>query len=99
VSTNGHPGEYVVPLAGDLDVATVPEVADRLARLLDASDGDFVLDLADVEFCDGRCLAMLLELRDRVEAQGRRLIFRRTPPCVDRVLQITGYVDLFEFDD
>jgi anti-sigma B factor antagonist len=99
VSTNGGPGEFVVAVTGDLDVATVPDWSDRLARLLDASDGDFVLDLEQVTFADSTAVLLLLQLRGRVETEGRRLIFRHTPKSVDRVLQLLGLTDLFTFDD
>ena len=61
--------------------------------LLDAvdthGDGDMVLDLGGLHFLDSNGLGMLLVLKERVSAAGRRLHLINVPPRVDKVLTHT----------
>ena len=61
--------------------------------LLDAVDaqdaGDMVLDLGDLHFLDSNGLSMLLVLKQRAAAAGRRLQLINVSPRVDRLLTHT----------
>jgi len=51
----------VVTVAGELDVATAPELAQALAD----ADGQVMVDLSGTTFADPAALRVLLEARDR----------------------------------
>jgi anti-sigma B factor antagonist len=73
----------VVSVAGELDVATAPELARALASL----DGDVVVDLSCATFADPSALHVLLAAR----AGGCRLrVVRRGGGPVARLLALTG---------
>jgi anti-anti-sigma factor len=59
-------GMVVVALAGELDLATAPELGDALESL----DADATVDLSGVTFMDCAGLAVLLEAHER---EGRRV--------------------------
>lgn len=89
-------GVWVVDLRGDIDIATVPQ----LARILDvaiARDESVILDLAGVEFIDSTGLRELIRAHGRVTAQGRRLAVTCQPPAAAaRLISLTGLGTLFE---
>jgi anti-anti-sigma factor len=76
-------GSAVVSVAGELDVATAPELARALARI----DGDVTVDLSGATFADPSGLRVLLAAR----AGGCRLrVVRRGGGPVARLLTLTG---------
>jgi anti-anti-sigma factor len=80
----------VVTVCGDLDDAST---TDFVGRVLDATSVEpgtpVVVDLSQVEFCDGAGLLALAEL-ERALAP-RPLAVRAPRRAVDRLLVITGY--------
>lgn len=67
--------------------------------LLDAVEthggGDVVLDLGDLHFLDSNGLGMLLVLKERIVAAGRRMHLINVQPRVDKVLVHTRTLDMF----
>jgi anti-anti-sigma factor len=57
-------GTPVVAVAGELDVATVPE----LERVLDALEGHVVVDCSSLRFMDAGALGALVRASNRVES-------------------------------
>jgi len=80
-------GRHRVRIEGELDAFTVPEVR---AVLADAEGGDVVLDLDGVTFIDSSGLAMVVEARQRLQAQQRQLVIGPRSPIVQRLLELSG---------
>ena len=80
----------VVSVAGELDVATAPALADALAAA--AADGDVTVDLCSTTFADPSTLGVLLGAR--AECRTMR-VERRTGGAVARLLALTGTDTLF----
>lgn len=53
------------------------------------------VDLAGVEYVDSSALGMLLLLRERAEAQGRKVVLCRSKPPVLQILDIANFGKLF----
>lgn len=85
-----EPGRVLCALSGMLTYNSYS----TFHPLFDAVDthgaGDVVLDLGELHFLDSNGLGMLLVLRERVSATGRRLRLVNVPPRVDKVLARTG---------
>lgn len=79
-----------VHLTGEQDLATAPELRDRLAGLLRPGDRDVVVDLGGVTFFDTSALEVLLDAHRLGLATGAGLFLRDVPDHVRRVLRITG---------
>jgi anti-anti-sigma factor len=80
-------GDHQVRLAGELDFASTPQLADRLVAIAGSA---VVLDLSDLRFIDARGLAALVEAKQRIEQQGDRMELRGAHGLVARVFEICG---------
>jgi len=85
----------VVEVHGDLDMATVPALGERILELVSSGSRHFVVDLNGVTFIDSAGLGVLVGALKRVRAGGgtMRLVCRQ--PRVLRLLQLTGLDEVF----
>jgi|SRR5215831_8686494 len=79
----------VVPVAGNLDIATVPGLEDTVAEALATASG-VVLDLSAVDLCDSTGLGALVRLHRRARAGGKTFVLRDPRHQVAEVLAMTG---------
>jgi anti-sigma B factor antagonist len=80
---------------GELDIATVPELVDLLARLRHHGH-DVTLDLAEVTFMDSTGLTMLMDAHREAENDGWTFVVRRPSPAVRRVFELAGVNGVLE---
>jgi anti-sigma B factor antagonist len=90
-------GGTLLACTGELDLATVPAFEDALCDV--EADSEIVLDLSGLDFMDCRGLAMVLALHRRVRECGGHVTIVRGPDAVNRVFEITGLLDQFDFVD
>jgi anti-sigma B factor antagonist len=92
--------EVVLILQGELDLTSAP-VFEREARAAEVTNPErLIIDLSGLEFMDSTGLRALLLARERARTDGQhKLLLRRGPRQVQRVLELTKTVDAFEFDD
>jgi anti-sigma B factor antagonist len=81
---------HVLALRGELDVATVPRLADPLREVIAAGKTAVVIDLGELTFLDSTGLMVLLNGLRRVVRQGGNLAIVCTNPTVLRLFDITG---------
>ncbi len=87
-----------VHLAGELDVATAPQLEQTLreprlqARLL-------VLDLRELEFMDAAGLHAIVGASKRARTAGRRVVLLRGRPNVSRIFTLADSIDDLEIVD
>jgi anti-sigma B factor antagonist len=84
-----------VVVSGELDIATVP----RLAQAMRENDdvGAVVLDLRALRFLDTSGLRAVIDEDRRATADGRRLQIVRGPAAVQRVFALAGVEDRLPF--
>jgi anti-anti-sigma factor len=83
-------------LAGELDIASTPE----LARTLRESQFQMqlvVLDLRELVFTDSCGVHEIVNAGIRAREAGRQLVVLRGPPNVHRMFSLTGSLDTVEF--
>ena len=80
----------IAELAGVLDVASAPELRERLLTLLRPASSRLVIDLSRVSFCDANGLAVLMGTARRARLLGGFLRLAAAPPEVSQVLLSTG---------
>jgi anti-anti-sigma factor len=88
-----------VVLAGEFDLAAVPQFEDAIAGVEAGGPPAIVIDLSALTFMDSSGLRALVTADDRARTAGRRLAIVPGPPAVRRVFEITqldGKLDLVE---
>lgn len=95
-----HGGDARVHLSGEMDLSVVGRV-DREICSVEAGDATrIVLDLAELEFLDAAGIRLLLRLTARSQRNGGRLcITRARHSQVQRVVDLTGAIDVLPFID
>ena len=80
----------VVTVAGEVDVASGPELQHAIeGALTDSDKRDLVIDLREVGFIDVAGMRTLLVAHDRAQKAGRRLLVINVPAPARRLLELT----------
>jgi anti-sigma B factor antagonist len=84
--TTGPGGELLVELAGELDIATLPDVAGAADQLLERPAQPVVLELGELQFLDSSGVTLLVRIANHF---GQVRTSSATAP-VQRVLEVLG---------
>jgi anti-anti-sigma factor len=97
-SVDGHAdaGEIVLVFSGEADVTAAPLLAHALSRASSCGNTRVSVDLADLEFIDTHCLAIIFGAHDKLRERGADLVLRSPRPQVRRLLDILQRQDLIE---
>ena len=82
-------GVALVVLEGELDLAAVPELRERLAEAGAAGPRGVVLDMTEVTFVDSSALRELLRAHSAVRDAGAELVLAGVGPAVARLFELT----------
>lgn len=86
----------VVHVAGEVDLATAPDLHDVLAGF-EPQGGPVIVDLREVAFLDSSGLSVLVRCHQHLSsAEGRGLRLVVTRPATLRVLDATGLGEVFD---
>lgn len=88
----------IVRVTGEVDIVTAPVLQRHLDSVIAAARPTVVIDLSETTFLDARGVGILVATRKQVVAYGGRLVVRRPPPLVHRVLQLAEQVDRIEIE-
>jgi anti-anti-sigma factor len=77
-------------VAGELDIATAPQLEKEVRAMLGQAVGHLIIDLSRVSFIDSSGLRMFFVLSERARAEGWRLELVRPSPQALSVFQISG---------
>ena len=89
----------VVGVAGELDLASSPELEQQLEQFYASDSGLLLIDLRNLEFMDSTGLSVIVSAHQRLIEAGRRLIIVRGPQQVQRLLDLTGVAERLELVD
>lgn len=87
-------GSAALRLAGELDYATMGELADALAQVLASKPARVVLEVEDLEFADVAGLRPIFELSTRTPPVEVKVRGARRP--ITRLLRLLDLADLLE---
>jgi anti-sigma B factor antagonist len=85
----------VVAVRGEIDVATAPELRQRLDELFAGGDRTVVVDLSQVTFIDSIALGVLVGAVNRCRQVGGDLPLVLSEPRIRKVFDITGLTEVF----
>lgn len=92
-------GGALLAVAGDLDIATVPALRERLAAITDGRPGQLVLDLRGVSFMDSTALAAVIHAKKALGEDGRMSLVVAPdsyPRLIIDVVGLAGVLDVAE---
>ena len=89
------PTWIVESVAGDVDLASAPELRARLKDLIDPGPTFVVLDLSELVFIDSTGLGVLVGVHRRVKEAGGEVRLASAGPRIMRVLSVTGLDRVF----
>jgi anti-sigma B factor antagonist len=85
----------VITVAGEVDIATSPELRDACLEAVNNGAGPVGLDLGGVTFLDSSGISVLVQARQRLAAMGRGLELRAVSRPVRRVFEVSGLAAIF----
>jgi anti-sigma B factor antagonist len=89
----------VLALSGELDIASAPGLEQALDEFGASMPRRLVIDLTDVTFMDSTGLRALLLARQRGEDGDHELSLRPGPRQVQRVFELSGTLERFNFQN
>jgi len=90
---------HTISLNGEMDLANAGDVEQELIRVEGTDARRILVDLSGLTFIDSTGIKLLLLADARSRGDSRRLVLRRPPDGVRRVLRITGVDDLLPYAD
>lgn len=84
-----------IRLDGELDIHTAPGLAGVIDRAIDEAATTVVVDASQLRFCDSSGIQVLVQARERLVAGGGTLRVEGVHGSVEKVLAVTGLLNLF----
>jgi anti-sigma B factor antagonist len=91
-------GAIRVSLRGELDLSCATQVEERFARIDEQAPARVVIDLSGLAFIDSSGLRMLLIADARAREHGYELKLVAGQQPVQRVFEMTGALDVLDFE-
>lgn len=95
IDVESEAGTTRIRLDGELDIHTAPGVAEAVRSALEGGADTVVFDAGNLRFCDSSGIQVLVQARERLVADGGRLRIEGVHGSVQKVLSVTGLLDLF----
>lgn len=96
VHTEQHKALVVVSVAGELDMATAPQLQDHVTDLLEQGHTRIVFDLDKLSFCDSTGLSVFIRTKNSCDESGGVVRLAAARRGVLRILQVSGLVEVME---
>jgi len=96
VSKEGGNGYVLVSVAGEVDMATAPQLWDRLSEAVAEGSPTVVVDLVGVTFIDSTALGVLIEAKKLCDSAGETMRIAVSEPQIIKIFEITGLTELFD---
>ncbi|MEV6491792.1 STAS domain-containing protein [Actinoplanes sp. NPDC051633] len=96
VQTEQRGDKVVVSVAGELDMATAPQLQDQISDLLEKGRNRLVFDLAEVSFCDSTGLSVFVRAKNSTDDAGGVVRLAAPQRGVLRILEVSGLVEVLQ---
>ena len=91
-------GKFVATLEGEMDTAAAVEAEEVLKPLYTSNGNDVNIDCKNLEYIASRGLRILLGILKGAKASGSKVTLRDVNEDIKSVLQLTGFISIFEFE-
>lgn len=92
-------GVPVITVAGEIDVASAPQLREALHKVIADGHTTVVLDLLAVTFLDSTALGVLVGALKRCRELGGELHVVVADPRIVKIFEITGLTSVFSIAD
>ncbi|NUP21237.1 MAG: anti-sigma factor antagonist [Streptomyces sp.] len=99
VHVDAHGLHALVTASGEIDLDSSPALDRILQDALNQSTDGVEVDLAHIAFCDCSGINALLHVRRRAREAAKTLTVRVSSPAVQRLLELTGTLDVLTTTD
>lgn len=80
----------VVAVAGELDMATAPQLQEHVAALTESGRHRLVFDLSETSFCDSTGLSVFVRAKNACDDLGGEIRLAAPQRGVQRILEVSG---------
>lgn len=94
-----EPGGLVLIGSGELDIATVSTLRERLDAAIDGGTRRLVIDLSDVRFLDSVALAVIVNAKRRLAGDGKLVVVVDRSSYVMLVFECSGLPGIIDVAD
>ncbi len=91
-------GMLVATLVGELDTAAAAETEKALMPLLNSEGKEIIIDCTGLEYIASSGLRLLLGILKKAQDVGSHVVLRNVNDVVKDVLDLTGFVSIFDFE-
>lgn len=98
ISIQETDSRIIATLCGEMDTAAAQEAEEALAPLLNSKGKDILIDCTDLEYISSSGLRILLRILKQAQASGSRVILKNVNDVIRDVLNLTGFMSIFEFE-
>ena len=91
-------GKLVATLVGELDTAAAAETEKALMPLLNSDGKDIIIDCTGLEYIASSGLRLLLGVLKKAQDVGSHVVLKNVNDVVKDVLDLTGFVSIFDFE-
>ena len=91
-------GKLVATLIGELDTAAAAETEKALMPLLNSDGKDIIIDCTGLEYIASSGLRLLLGVLKKAQDVGSHVVLKNVNDVVKDVLELTGFVSIFDFE-
>lgn len=91
-------GKFIATLEGEMDTAAAVEVETVLKPLYTSNGKDVIIDCKDLEYIASSGLRILLGILKGAKASGSTVTLRDVNDDIKSVLQLTGFISIFELE-
>jgi anti-anti-sigma factor len=92
-------GKLVATLEGEMDTAAAAEAEKLLKPLYNSQGKDVIIDCASLEYIASSGLRILISILKGAKAGGSRVVMKHVNDDIMNVFRLTGFIDLFEFEN
>ena len=92
-------GKYIATLNGEMDTAAAQEAEEVLKPIYQSDGKDVIIDCTNLEYIASSGLRILLGILKGAKAGGSKVTLRNVNEDIKNVFKLTGFIDLFEFED
>jgi anti-sigma B factor antagonist len=88
--------QYVISLAGEVDLYTAPEFKQQLLEVVGQGSKEVIVDFSDTSFFDSTTLGVLVGGVKRLRPNGGRLSLVCSDRNITKIFEITGLNKVFD---